>query len=128
MLKKKKNRKKSSRSMLSAYSIIMLLTILLGAISHLLPNAQFAPIVAEEAPVTEGTAIENETKVDNNGEISETIAEEQTTTNEQSSDATTDLPVTGVDVEIKDGEITETPDLTTETTPEETTYSSLEVC
>ena len=114
--------------MLSAYSIIMLLTILLGAISHLLPNAQFAPIVAEEAPVTEETAIENETKVDNNGEISETIAEEQTTTNGQSSDATMDLPVTGVDVEIKDGEITETPDLTTETTPEETTYSSLEVC
>lgn len=125
---KKKNRKKSSRSMLSAYSIIMLLTILLGAISHLLPNAQFAPIVAEEAPVTEETAIENETKVDNNGEISETIAEEQTTTNGQSSDATMDLPVTGVDVEIKDGEITEIPDLTTETTPEETTYSSLEVC
>ena len=91
---KKKNRKKSSRSMLSAYSIIMLLTILLGAISHLLPNAQFAPIVAEEAPVTEETAIENETKVDNNGEISETIAEEQTTTNGQSSDATMDLPVT----------------------------------
>lgn len=114
--------------MLSAYSIIMLLTILLGAISHLLPNAQFAPIVAEETPTTEEITIENEAEVDNNGEISETIAEEQTTTNGQSSDATTDLPVTGVDVEIKDGEITETPDLTTETTPEETTYSSLEVC
>lgn len=127
-MSKKKNRKKSSRSMLSAYSIIMLLTILLGAISHLLPNAQFAPIVAEETPTTEEITIENEAEVDNNGEISETIAEEQTTTNGQSSDATTDLPVTGVDVEIKDGEITETPDLTTETTPEETTYSSLEVC
>lgn len=114
--------------MLSAYSIIMLLTILLGAISHLLPNAQFAPIVAEETPTTEEITIENEAEVDNNGKISETIAEEQTTTNGQSSDATTDLPVTGVDVEIKDGEITETPDLTTETTPEETTYSSLEVC
>ncbi len=114
--------------MLSAYSIIMLLTILLGAISHLLPSAQFTPIVTEETPTTEEITIENEAEVDNNGEISETIAEEQTTTNGQSSDATTDLPVTGVDVEIKDGEITETPDLTTETTPEETTYSSLEVC
>ncbi len=114
--------------MLSAYSIIMLLTILLGAISHLLPKAQFAPIVAEETPTTEEITIENEAEVDNNGEISETIAEEQTMTNRQSSDATTDLPVTGVDVEIKDGEITETPDLTTETTPEETTYSSLEAC
>lgn len=125
---KKKNRKKSSRSMLSAYSIIMILAIILGVVSHLLPKAQFVPIVAEETPTAEETTVENETEVDNNGEITETVTEEQTTTEGQNSDATTDLPVTGVDVEIENGEITETPDYTTEANPKETTYSSLEVC
>ena len=38
---KKKDRKKRSRAMLSAYSIIMILIILLGILSHCLPKAQF---------------------------------------------------------------------------------------
>ena len=45
---KKKNRKKNSRAMLSAYSIIMILTILLGILSHALPKAQYAPLVEED--------------------------------------------------------------------------------
>ena len=45
---KKKNRKKNSRAMLSAYSIIMILIILLGILSHVLPKAKFAPIVDGE--------------------------------------------------------------------------------
>ncbi|MDO4741862.1 MAG: YfcC family protein [Candidatus Saccharibacteria bacterium] len=38
---KKKNRKKNSRAMLSAYSIIMILIIALGILSHVLPKAEF---------------------------------------------------------------------------------------
>ena len=39
--------------MLSAYSIIMILIIALGIISHLLPKAQFTPIPVEEPPTNE---------------------------------------------------------------------------
>ena len=45
---KKKNRKKNSRAMLSAYSIIMILIILLGILSHVLPKAKFAAVVEDE--------------------------------------------------------------------------------
>lgn len=44
---KKKNRKKRSRAMLSAYSIIMILIILLGILSHVLPRAEFVAITPE---------------------------------------------------------------------------------
>ena len=45
---KKKNRKKRSRAMLSAYSIIMILIILLGIASHVLPRAQFVAVTPED--------------------------------------------------------------------------------
>ena len=45
MFRKKNRSKKRSRAMLSAYSIIMILIILLGILSHVLPRAQYAPIV-----------------------------------------------------------------------------------
>lgn len=45
MFRKKNRSKKRSRAMLSAYSIIMILIILLGILSHVLPKAQYAPIV-----------------------------------------------------------------------------------
>ena len=49
MFKKKKNHsKKRSRAMLSAYSIIMILIILLGIVSHVLPKAEFAPVALDE--------------------------------------------------------------------------------
>ena len=44
MFKKKNRSKKRARAMLSAYSIIMILIILLGILSHVLPKAQYAPI------------------------------------------------------------------------------------
>ena len=44
MFKKKNRSKKRTRAMLSAYSIIMILIILLGILSHVLPRAKFAPI------------------------------------------------------------------------------------
>lgn len=46
---RKKSRKKNSRAMLSAYSIVMILIILLGVMSHLLPKAQYAPLVNADA-------------------------------------------------------------------------------
>ena len=45
MFKKKNRSKKRSRAMLSAYSIIMILIILLGVLSHVLPGAKYAPII-----------------------------------------------------------------------------------
>lgn len=47
MFRKKNRSKKRSRAMLSAYSIIMILIILLGVLSHVLPKAKFAPVVDE---------------------------------------------------------------------------------
>ena len=46
---KKKNRKKSSRAMLSAYSIIMILIVLLGILSHVLPKAKYQVVTPEDA-------------------------------------------------------------------------------
>ncbi len=45
MFRKKNRSKKRTRAMLSAYSIIMILVILLGILSNVLPRAQYAPIV-----------------------------------------------------------------------------------
>ena len=53
MFRKKNRSKKRSRAMLSAYSIIMILIILLGLSSHLLPKAQFAPIPVEDEAMSE---------------------------------------------------------------------------
>ena len=50
MLKKKNRSKKRVRAMLSAYSIIMILIILLGIISHTLPKARYMAAPAEDVP------------------------------------------------------------------------------
>ena len=50
---KKKNRKKRSRAMLSAYSIIMILIILLGVLSHVLPKAKYTVAPSEESSEVE---------------------------------------------------------------------------
>ena len=47
MFRKKNRSKKRSRAMLSAYSIIMILIVLLGIMSHVLPKAKYAPISME---------------------------------------------------------------------------------
>ena len=49
MFKKKKDRKKRARAMLSAYSIIMVLVILLGIASNILPKAKYVAEVSEES-------------------------------------------------------------------------------
>ena len=48
MFKKKNRSKKRTRAMLSAYSIIMILIILLGILSHVLPKAKYMPIESNE--------------------------------------------------------------------------------
>ena len=48
MFKKKNRNKKRMRSMISAYSIIMILIILLGICSHVLPKAKYAAVVEED--------------------------------------------------------------------------------
>jgi len=63
MFKKKNRSKKRTRAMLSAYSIIMILIIILGICSHLLPKAKYtvAPVDEEETSVeaeeSEGTVL-----------------------------------------------------------------------
>lgn len=53
MFRKKNRSKKRTRAMLSAYSIIMILIIILGIVSHVLPRAQYTAAVLEEAPTEE---------------------------------------------------------------------------
>lgn len=48
MFKKKNRSKKRSRAMLSAYSIIMILIILLGILSHVLPKAKYTAAMFED--------------------------------------------------------------------------------
>ena len=56
MFRKKNRSKKRTRAMLSAYSIIMILIILLGILSHVLPKAKYAAVTpdAEESSVEVG--------------------------------------------------------------------------
>lgn len=139
MLKKKRNRKKKSRLMLSAYSIIMILIVALGIISHLMPKAKFAPLPSETPPTAKiapepaadenaAPLAENTDGLDTPTEDASTTDEAQTSTTLQDTDTMPTLPVEGIDVEIKDGEVTETPDLVTDEVPEEVTYASLEAC
>ena len=56
MFRKKNRSKKRARAMLSAYSIIMILIVLLGILSHVLPKAKYmaAPVEGELAGVEIG--------------------------------------------------------------------------
>lgn len=129
MFKKKKTRKKNSRPMLSAYSIIMILIIALGIISHLLPKAQFAPIPAEEPPAAEVTEVTTEVETETGEALDETTTYIETNDSQiLTTNQNPNIPVTGIDVELEDGEPVEKPDLTTEAEPEEETYASLEAC
>ena len=53
MFRKKNRSKKRSRAMLSAYSIIMILIILLGILSHVLPKAKYALVPFDEDDYSE---------------------------------------------------------------------------
>lgn len=53
MFRKKNRSKKRTRAMLSAYSIIMILIILLGILSHVLPKAQYVAAPLDETEASE---------------------------------------------------------------------------
>lgn len=132
---KKKERQKSRRSMLSAYSIIMILVIALGIISHLLPKAEFTPLPPEEVSeeiTVEEEAVDNETDIVPTNEISAetTVETHEATATENSVEPINDTVVNGVDVEIKDGEVIEQPDLVVNEpeSAELLTFASLEEC
>lgn len=53
MFTKKKRGKKRSRAMLSAYSIIMILIVLLGILSHVLPRAKYTAVSSQDVESVE---------------------------------------------------------------------------
>ena len=70
MFRKKNRSKKRSRAMLSAYSIIMILILLLGILSHTLPRAKYAPLAVEEETSSEEVELDEE-----EGETVEEVSE-----------------------------------------------------
>ena len=90
MFKKKNRSKKRARAMLSAYSIIMILIIILGICSHILPKARYTVITDEaveevenlaaaelpilEAPIDEGIIV-GEGDMDGNYGIAPVVTE-----------------------------------------------------
>lgn len=127
---KKKNRKKNTRAMLSAYSIIMILIILLGILSHVLPRAQYVavlPEVPEEASaVLEETLTTQTPSVEvGSGEWEGEVPESET----EGLDGETES--TDTSIELPEGESVtptvgdEEPELISADT---TTYESAEAC
>lgn len=118
---KKKNRKKSSRAMLSAYSIIMILIILLGILSHVLPKAKYQAAPAEDETVlveSEGEELTVDASEDLSGEGALVVSAGEAVPLEAGS-------VTTVGGEEVVSSLSEDDILTEE---EATTYDSLEAC
>ena len=138
MFRKKNRSKKRTRAMLSAYSIIMILIILLGILSHVLPKAQFAvaPVVEEEtAPSVEvgpgewegeAPAIENEALPLSDNESVTPVVGDVVVAGEELATA----PAENTNVTTEPTESTETtkPTESTEPTKPTETYDSLKAC
>ena len=89
--------------MLSAYSIIMILIIALGIISHLLPKAEFVPVAAEEATVettVEETSVETTPTEEPTSVNAATPTEISTTTS--ISDSSTSSPEAPISETVND--------------------------
>ncbi len=78
MFKKKNRSKKRSRAMLSAYSIIMILILILGISSHLLPHAQYAVAPLEDEDVSLVEDVDLEMTAEEEALEAEDLAEEAT--------------------------------------------------
>jgi len=121
---RKKNRGKKSRAMLSAYSIIMILIVGLGILSHVLPKAQFAPLVPEEevpvVPVGPGEWEGEVPAEDTTDEPVETTIE----TTPVELEAPVEVSEETTQVTDENGESA----VITETVVEQKTYESLEAC
>lgn len=95
MFRKKNRSKRRSRAMLSAYSIIMILVVLLGILSHVLPKAKYmAAPVEEEAPSVEVGPGEWEGEASEGGpaELNEEAKEGETSEGEVSEETPIALP------------------------------------
>lgn len=140
---KKKNRKKNSRAMLSAYSIIMILIIALGILSHLLPKAQYAALVPEEEVPSvevgpgewEGEAPAEDTEETTSEEtmVEETTSEEgaepaEASMEEVVTEESTEVPTEESTVEAISAEGQTEGDVVENVTADQKVYDSLEAC
>lgn len=140
---KKKNRKKNSRAMLSAYSIIMILIIALGILSHLLPKAQYAALVPEEEVPSvevgpgewEGEAPAEDTEETTSEEtmVEETTSEEgaepaEASTEEVVTEESTEVPTEESTVEAISAEGQTEGNVVENVTADQKVYDSLEAC
>lgn len=132
MIFKKKSSKKRSRAMLSAYSIIMILIILLGIASHVIPrHAKFVAVTPEETTAMEEETTNSESQTSNLAtEMNEaTEAQSRTINQNNSSLPATPESVTALPVVADQTSTTTVPSTTS--TPQATepkTYDSLEAC
>ena len=88
MFRKKNRSKRRSRAMLSAYSIIMILIILLGILSHVLPKAKYtaAPLDEEESLIeaeVEEEAVTGEPELLIDNEVVDSAITEETVDREE---------------------------------------------
>lgn len=121
MFKKKNRSKKRSRAMLSAYSIIMILIILLGILSHVLPKAQYAPIeIDEEALLEEEESGELEGAVLTEGSEGEEFVDEEAVDEKEAVEEEAEAVVSVVS---DNGEL-----VTTDGAEETEKYDTLEAC
>ena len=140
---RKKNRKKNSRAMLSAYSIIMILIIALGILSHLLPKAQYAALVPEEEVPSvevgpgewEGEAPAEDTEETTSEEtmVEETTSEEGTEPAEASmeeivTEESTEVSTEESTVEAISAEGQTEGNVIEDVTADQKVYDSLEAC
>ena len=140
MFRKKNRSKKRTRAMLSAYSIIMILIILLGILSHVLPKAKYAmaPVEDEESSVEVGPGEwENEAEAGGpeelKGEESAELEVGDGVTGEETTEATTTTEavlLAGEEVKAEDETEVETEAtlIATDEGEEAETYDTLEEC
>ena len=115
---KKKNRKKRSRAMLSAYSIIMILIILLGILSHVLPRAEFVAVTPEDASEIEEVPVVEPGAGEWEGEVP---AEETT-------EAVEETGVVAIEESAEEVKVTAVEDEEVVEEPAATVYDSKEAC
>ena len=142
MFKKKNRSKKRSRAMLSAYSIIMILILILGISSHLLPHAQYAVAPLEDEDVSLVEDVDLEMTAEEEALEAEDLAEEATEAEALEAEA---VEAEGIEAEAVEAEEADTEEVVEaeevetigataaivaeeESTEATETYESLEAC
>lgn len=152
MFRKKNRSKKRTRAMLSAYSIIMILIVLLGILSHVLPKAKYmvAPIELEEPSVEVGPGEwENETEAGGPDELkteglselevgdevtgaespeSRMLTSEEIPDDEMSNRSTNEVVLISEEAKVEEGDDNEVVLIATDGAEETETFDTLEEC